>query len=98
MSQLENSETVLEAEIQAKKIKEEIAKALLNYQNTIVHLACDAPISILCLSKKIEKVLLANGLSRVYDLLDRNLIEIEGLDEIGARDLATSLNKFIAMF
>lgn len=83
-------------------LNEEIKKKLLgsfeNYKRTMLYMSCDAPIEILCLPKAIETILVNDGVSRVYDLLDRDLTKIKGLGDIRRGELASRLNKFISMF
>lgn len=97
----DNLETVkddLEREEKIKQIKRELLKGLENYKKSIFYIACDAPISILCLPKTVETILLNHGLLRVYDLIDRDLAEIKGLGISRIRDLTSRLDQFISMF
>ncbi len=78
-------------------IKIKLLKSLQNYRKTMSYMVGDAPISVLCLSRNTEKVLLNNGLLRIYDLFDLDLTKIEGLNETGIRNLTSGLDQFLAM-
>ncbi len=84
-------------EVDAQKIRKELAVSMLNYRRSLIFLYTDAPISLLGLNKSIEKILLANGLLRIYDLLDADFTKIKGLGISRTRDLTAALNQFIAM-
>lgn len=81
--------------------KEVVDKKLLesfeNY-NKFLHLcACDAPIGVLCLPKDIESILVRENITRVYDLLGRNLTKIKGLGKIRQFRLTACLDKVLSM-
>lgn len=97
MPELNNDEQKIQVDIDKQKLKEMVAKKLAEYQKTISYMSADAPISILCLPKSVETVLLRNNLLRVYDLFNRDFSEIEGLNETRVRDLTASLDKFLSM-
>jgi hypothetical protein len=80
-----------------RKINKKLVESLGNYQKMMGYMGADLPIESLCLSKKVEKVLINAGFLRIFELFDLDLFEIEGIDVIGARELTSSLNKFIAM-
>lgn len=80
-----------------RKINKKIIESLQNYRKIILRMSADVPIGVLCLPKTTEKILVKNGLLRVYDLLDVDLTEIKGIGMIRGRDLATSLEKFFSM-
>ena len=84
-------------EKEMKKIAKNLDKSLKYYRQNIAYLAGDAPISLLCLPKTIEKILLDNGLDRIYCLFDRDLTEITGLGDVRIRDLTARLKQFFAM-
>jgi|ERR1700690_22022 len=97
---IENTEDVnkkFENEEVLKKIKEDVIKKFAEYQKTMAFMCADAPIEILCLPKQIEKILLSNGLLRVYDLFNCDFSKIKGLGEVRIRELTTQLDKFISM-
>lgn len=79
------------------KIKKELAESFASYNLTVKYMLADAPISILCLPPQTEKVLIANGCLRVYDIFDRDLAKIEGLDEIRIRHLTTCVDQFLSV-
>ena len=83
--------------VKMQKLKEELSKSFQEYRNKINYMAADAPISTLCLPLVIENILLKNGLLRVYDLLNLNFLEIEGLGMVRARNLTTRLDQFLSM-
>lgn len=86
-----------EYDMNMKKIREEIIKKFDEYRSTLNFMVADAPIEILCLSKIINKVLVDNGLLRIYDLFDCDFTKIEGLSESNIRHLTTCLDKFFSM-
>jgi hypothetical protein len=94
----ENVNKNIEKDLHQQKVKEEVLKKLIEYRNTINYMTADAPMSILCLSKKTEALLLDNGLLRVYDLFDRDFTKIEGLNNTGLRELTARFNQFLSMF
>ena len=79
-------------------LKKELAQRFKDYNKTLTYLAGDAPISILCLPKATEKILLNSGCLRVYDLFNLDFTEIKGLGRVRIRDLTTRLDQFVAMF
>ncbi len=98
MNNLENLATNIEQEMQLQKIKEEIIKKFSEYKKSMSFIASDAPIEVLCLPDIITKILLNNGLLRVYDLFDCNLTEIKGLGVVRIRQLTSRLDEFASMF
>ncbi len=97
---LENPEEVknkFEHDENMKKIREEVLKKLNDYRKTMNYMAADAPIGILCLNPAIEKILIANGFLRVYDVFDVDFTKIKGFGVARCRDLATSLDQFFSM-
>lgn len=79
------------------KINKKLLEGLENYRKTMAFMFGDAPIEVLCLSKVIEKALISNGCLRVYDLFDRDLVEIEGISHSGIRQLTARLQEFISV-
>jgi hypothetical protein len=90
-------EGILKKDENVKYIRQEVLNKFNEYSDTLRFMAADAPIQILCLPKKIEKVLLNSSLLRIYDLFDVDLIKIEGLDESGIRNLTTRLDQFFSV-
>ena len=80
-----------------QKIREEVAKKLNDYRNTINYMAADAPIATLCLPTATEKALVAVGLLRIYDLFDRDFTKVEGLNVARIRDLTSRIDQFFSM-
>jgi hypothetical protein len=93
----ENLEKNIEQEELLKKVREEVLKRLGEYRKSISYLACDAPISVLCLPKTIENILIDQGWLRIYDLFDRDFTEIEGLTDVRLRNLTARLDQFFSM-
>ena len=69
---------------QTTKINKELFERMKSYRNTLNVLACDAPISVLCLPPNLESILIKNKLIRVFDLIygDVNLAEVKGIGEV----------------
>lgn len=84
-------------QIELNKIREEVLKRYSDYHKIISFLATDAPIAVLCLPKSIENILLRNNFLRIYDLIDMDFTKIKGIGIRRCRDLAASLDQFIAM-
>lgn len=93
----QNVNSNFENDLKMAEMKKELLKSFSNYQKTITFMTADAPISVLCLHPSIEKILLANGLLRVYDLIDVDFVKIERLSKAQIRNLTTCLNQFLAM-
>lgn len=87
-----------ENEMKMKKLKEEVAKRLREYQHTMRYMSADAPIEILCLPKVIENALIGHGCLRVYDLFDCDFTKVKGLGSTRIRNLTTCLDQFFSMF
>lgn len=87
----------IEKDKELKKIKEEVLKNFVRYQQTLSYMAADAPIGILCLPKPIEKILLDHGFLRVYDLFDRDFVKIKILTASQLRNLTTCVDQFFSM-
>jgi hypothetical protein len=88
----------IEQQVELRKIREEVAKRLVDYRKTIDIMAADAPIQVLCLPADIQAILLDNGLNRVYSILDMDFTKIKGLGVVRIRKLTTCLNEFLSMF
>ena len=86
-----------EQDLQIKKIREELLKKFDDYRITINYMAADAPIAILCLPSTTEKILIANGFVRVYDIFNVDFTKIKGLGIVRIRDLTTRINQFLSM-
>jgi metal-dependent HD superfamily phosphatase/phosphodiesterase len=79
------------------QIKEEIFKKFLDYRKTLKVMMGDAPISIFCFSKQVEKALIESGCVRVYDLFDLDLVKVKGLSDDSLRNLAARIDEFLSM-
>lgn len=93
----ENIETKFENDIEMEKLKQELRKKFDDYQKTMKYMLADAPIGVLCLPSKIEKVLADEGLLRIYDLFDIDLVEIKGLGVVGVKQLTARIEQFFSM-
>lgn len=91
------TELNVDRDMPRNKIRDELFKRLAHYHNAINLMAADAPLAVLCLPSSVEKILCANGLDRVYDLLSCDFTKVEGLSESRIRDLTTRLDQFISM-
>lgn len=87
-----------EYDMRLKKISEDLSRSYDNYRHTMKMMCGDVPLQSLCLDKATENILLRNNFSRVHDLFDHNLTEIEGIGVARARNLTSRLNEFLAMF
>ncbi len=95
---MNNIENVIDPEVDRREnVKRELIKSFDRYQKVMSLMAIDGPISVLGLPKNIQKILEDNGILRLYEILNMNLIEIKGLSDIDRTRLAASLNKFSAM-
>lgn len=95
--QLKSVNNNLEKEMVLKKVKEEVLKKFQEYQKSLAYMASDAPISVLCLPKSIESILISHGRLRIYDLLDCDLTEIKGLSRVRISQITSRLNEFVTM-
>jgi len=91
------SEKMTFVDDESKRIREEIAKLILEYPSKINRMAADVPIGVLCLPKAIEKLLLDNGCLRVHDIVDLDLAEVEWLTDRHVRNLTSRLDQFFSM-
>ena len=84
---------------QVTKINKELFDRMKSYRNTLNVLACDAPISVLCLPPNLESILLKNNLVRVFDLIygDVNLAEVKGIGEVYGNLLTSRINEFLSI-
>lgn len=79
------------------ELKKQLRERFDSYQKTMRYMMADIPIQALCLDKTTEKILLDNGLLRVYDFFDLDLVKIKGIGPIRARNLAASLDQFFSV-
>ena len=94
---LTNSENPIDIELQKNKIRKEILDKFKTYQSTLSYMLLDVPIAVLGLPRKMESALVSHGCLRVCDMINMNFTEIEGLNDLAARDLAARFDQFLAM-
>lgn len=93
----ENIEEKFENDLDMAKLKETLRQKFHDYQMTIKYMLADAPIEVLCLPSTTEKILLDQGLLRIYDLFDLDLVKIKGIGVVRVKQLTASLDKFFSM-
>jgi len=76
---------------------DEIQKNLAHYRQVIGYMSANVPLGVLCLPKKLEKVLSSDGCIRVYDLINRDLTEIKGIGEKSISLLTSRLDEFFTI-
>ena len=81
----------------ANKVEEELRKSLSHYRETLSFMGANAPIEVLCLPRAIENALIKAGYLRVYDLIRRDLSEIEGIGPTRRGILAARLDEFFTI-
>lgn len=80
-----------------KRSEDHFKEDLVHYRSTLSYLGGNIPLECLCLPSRIEKKLLTNGYSRVYDLFSGDFTKIKGIGVL-ARDIVFErLDDFIAM-
>ena len=77
--------------------KPDMKKSLAHYRQILSYMGANVPIQVLCLPKVIEKTLTAEGIVRVYDLINRDLTEIKGLGQARLDLLASRLDQFFTV-
>lgn len=93
----ENIEKNFENDLDMVKLKQELRKKFSEYQTTMKFMLADAPIEVLCLDPKIEKILTDQGFLRIYDLFNVDLVEIKGIGVVRVKQLAARLDQFFSM-
>ena len=76
---------------------EKLKKDLMHYREVLHFMSANVPIQVLCLPKPVENILLREGLVCIYDLLDRDLAKIKGLDRQRVSLLTSRLDEFFAI-
>lgn len=94
MSPLKDYEFSIE---EVNKINKEVLESFDRYKKSLTYMSADIAIEALCLPKPIEKILLRNGIKRIYDIIDLDLTKIKGLGRIRRWQLTASLNQFLTM-
>ena len=79
------------------EIKNRLVSDWTNYQKLIYSLSLDGPIGALCLPARIERELIRSGCLRIYDMVDRDFVEIETLTERELALVRTRVDEFLAM-
>lgn len=79
------------------RLKDELKKNLLHYRNVVNYLSANVPIQVLCLPKKIEKILLREGYIRVYDLIGLDFTKIKGIGEASASIIESRFDDFFVV-
>jgi hypothetical protein len=84
---------------QTTKINKELFERMISYRNTLNVLACDAPISVLCLPPNLESILIKNNLVRVFDLIygDIDFAKVKGIGEVYGNLLTARINEFLSV-
>ena len=54
---------------------------IAHYQRSLMYMSGDVPIEVLSLPETIEKILIAEGCLRVYDLFSRDIKGIKGIGD-----------------
>lgn len=91
-------DNVIDPEIEKReRLSKELIKSFDRYQKVLSLMAVDGPLSVLGLPKNIQKILEENGILRLYEVLNMDLVKIEGISDVDRARLATCLNKFSAM-
>lgn len=93
----ENINVNFENDIDMIKLKQELKQKFHDYRTTMKFMLADAPIEILCLNPKIQKILIDQGFLRIYDLFDIDLVKIKGLGVVRIKELTAGLDKFFSM-
>lgn len=87
---------IINPDVAPQQIKE-FKKDLAHYRKTLAYMGANVPIQVLCLPKALENSLKRAGLVRVYDLISRDLTEIEGVGKSRLELLAARLDEFFTM-
>jgi hypothetical protein len=93
----ENVNSNFEMDLDMARLKDDLREKFRDYQTTIKFMAADAPIEILCLNSKVEKILLDQGFLRIYDLFNADFVKVKGLGVVRIKELTTRLDQFFSM-
>lgn len=83
--------------IEMERINREFVQSLGEYRKKISYMVGDTPIETLCLPKSTQTILLNQGIIRVYDLFNLDLVKIKGLGETRIRNLTARLDEFFSV-
>lgn len=70
---------------------------LAHYKTTLSFLGENVPIQCLCLPEEIEKILIKEGILRIYDFRSQELRKIKGIGQRRADIITARLDSFLAM-
>ena len=93
----ENINSNFEKDIDMDRLKQELRKKFHEYEVTMKYMLADAPIEILCLKPAIQDILLSEGLLRIYDLFNVDLVKVKGLGIVRIKELTARLDQFFSM-
>lgn len=90
------SENIINSDVQPPE-KPDLKKDFYHYKRVLSFMGANVPLQVLCLPKPLEKLLIAHGFQRVYDLIDRDLTEIEGIGDRRLDLLTSRLDEFFSV-
>ena len=82
---------------EVKDSNEEFRDNLAHFRKTLCYMEANVPVQVLCLPKEVEKILLKEGFSRVYDLISKDLTKIKGIGKTRTELLASRLDEFFTV-
>jgi len=93
-----NNEKILKAQA----IENELRRNVVRYRTVMNILGTNIPIECMCLPNDIEKVLIREGYTRIFDLIEflqgsRDLSEIKGIGKTRAGLIASRLDEFVVV-
>ena len=88
-----NNEKILKKQA----IENELKKNVAHYRTLMNFLGANLPIECMCLPKEIEKILIREGLIRIYDLIGHDLTKINGLGNVRVGILESRLDEFLVV-
>lgn len=80
-----------------KDSQEKFQEDFAYYRRVMYFMGANIPIQCLCLPPQIEKILLADGCVRVYDLISRDLTKVKGLGKRRLDLLTSRLDEFVSI-
>lgn len=92
----DNTESIINPDVEAPK-KLDLEESYKQYRKTLYYMGANVPLQVLCLPKTLEKLLLKEGILRVYDLIGRNFTEIKGVGDRSNDLLTARLNEFLSV-
>ena len=93
-----NNEKILKQQA----IENELRRNVVRYRTAMNILGTNIPIECMCLPNDIEKILIREGYSRIFDLIEflqgnRDLSEIKGIGKARAPIIASRLDEFVVV-